>query len=158
MADSIRQKIVDAVEARLETILTSGGYETDIGQNVFVWRDTDRVPFKSDELPALVIFDKQCEHTEEGEVLSRHRFRLTMIVDVFADSSTGDTFVRKAISDLHKAIGVDQQWTVSGTKLALITRPVMDQIDIEQKEEIISAARFAFMIEFRTNRWDPYNQ
>lgn len=157
MADSIRQKIVDAVETRFQGILTSGGYETNLGNNVFVWRDTQKVPLTSDELPALVLFDKQCEGTEDGQVLNRHHFRLTMIADIFTDSSTGDTFVRKAIADLHKAIGVDEQWTVSTVKLAIRTKPVMDQIDIEQQEEIISAARFAFVIEFRTNRWDPYN-
>ena len=37
MADSKRQKIVDAVKTRMAAILTAGGYATNLGQNVEEW-------------------------------------------------------------------------------------------------------------------------
>src|SRR3990170_6560821 len=38
MADSKRQQIVSALDTRLKTILTTGGYETNLGNNVKWWR------------------------------------------------------------------------------------------------------------------------
>lgn len=158
MADSVRQKIVDAVKTRFQGILTSGGYETNAGSNVSVWRDMRNVPITSDEFPAIVLMDKRCEIDRENEPLRIHAFKLTMIADVYAGLDDAAETVRKVIADIHKAIGVDEQWTVSGTKLALMTEPVIDDMGIEQDENIIAAARVAFVITFRQLRWNPYQQ
>ena len=142
--DSIRQLIINAVDARLKTITTANGYNHDLGFNVFEWRDT---AISDAELPALIYRDISCETT----YFETHRHKLHMEVElIIKDISAGA--VRKMISDVLKAIGTDVQWSL----LAINTHPEGDEMMIKQSEKVIGGAIVRFAIEFRTVEWDPY--
>ena len=49
MADSKRQKIVDAIVARMQTILVTNGFATDIGTRV----EDSQTNWDQDQLPAI---------------------------------------------------------------------------------------------------------
>jgi len=160
MADSIRQKIVDAVVTRFKTILVAGGYETNLGQKVFVWRDTreDADPFGDTELPALNIRDTKCETQYSAIATQRHQHRLTVEVELWTITATVHTQVRKLIADIHKAIGVDRRWEVAGMKLADNTEPFQDEMGTEHKGKLKGGALFKFIVVYSTRAWDPYTQ
>jgi ribosomal protein L29 len=154
MADSIRQKIVDAVKARLQGILVSGGYQTDVGANVFVWKGAD---FAADELPACDVRDVRDDIDNTVVSTRREHHRLTFEVAVaVADGTDSMKTARKAIADVYQAIGVDRLWTVSGTRLAFDTELKSDESGIEQRETTLAGAKITFVVSYRTAAFDPY--
>ena len=70
---SSRQQIVDALAARLATITKVGGYQTDAGANVFVWRKYQLMPA---ECPALLLQDTELT-TNYNTVIGLSEKRLT---------------------------------------------------------------------------------
>ncbi len=61
MVDSIRQRIVDAIDTRFKAILVTGGYVTDIGSHVFWWKDA---PMQISDLPGMNCKDESPGHDE----------------------------------------------------------------------------------------------
>ena len=144
MADSIRQQIINAVDARLKTITTVNGYNHNLGFNVFEWRDTS---LSDPELPALIYRDISCETV----YLEAHRHRLHIEVELVIKDISASA-VRKMIADVLKAVGTDVQWSL----LAINTHPEGDEMMVKQADKIIGGAIVRFAIEFRTVEWDPY--
>src|SRR6266478_147352 len=100
-----RQDIIDAIKSRLQTISTTNGYHTNLGANVFVYRDAPIEPY---ELPALVVKDYKCTKVDEltDVNLSFENWNVFIEVEfVFATSGNSITDVRKGIADVYKAIG-----------------------------------------------------
>ncbi|MEK6531261.1 MAG: hypothetical protein AABZ23_02065 [Deltaproteobacteria bacterium] len=151
MADSIRQKILDAVDLRLKTITKANGYETDIGSHVFHWKASD---FAHHDLPLVEYRDAACSVMEGGPV-GFHTFGLTVDIELLtmAGAST-PAEVRKAVADIHKAAGQDMQWG----GLALNTEPLGDEMKIAQADKVIGGALIRIKILYRTRVFDPYNQ
>jgi|GEM_PF-775425 len=156
MADSVRQKIVDAVKTRFQSITVANGYETNLGNKVFVWRDTGAAPFEESELPAVVLFDAKDEIVQQLSRIQHHK--LLMVADVVTDDATQSTQIRKLVADIYKAIGVDIYWTVESVRLAFDTDPMQDEFDVRQEERVIASARVQFTIQYRTLSWNPYTQ
>jgi hypothetical protein len=156
MADSIRQKIIDAVAARFASITTGNGYETNIGSKVYVWRNLEASPLDANDLPAINIRDPKCETQQQTSGVHTHMLHIEAVV-MASKSTTESKTVRKMIADVTKAVGVDRQWTVSSVKLAFDTDPVKDETTIEQHGDITGAAKISFIIKFRTRSFDPYN-
>lgn len=171
MADSIREQIMQLVKARFETIQTANGYETDLGSNVFLWRDLNLQPFAESELPACNIRDYREEH--EPKISGRADHHHTLFVEcelatgvtAAGGSIDGDKRVRKIISDVIKSIGTTTNgetgnyWTnAAGTKLAFNTLPEENQMGVAQQGKTIATAFYRFKIEYRTQRWNPYEQ
>lgn len=158
MPTTIRQRLVNAVKARLELILVASGYNSDLGQRVHLWRAT---PLGEDEAPFLNL--KDVKRTTETVLLgqSAHQHTLTLWVEVLARRDVdvpADEIVRRYLADVEKAVGVDRYWTeaATGTRLAFDTRPVEDQMTVEQAGQIIAGARHTFTILYRTRAFDPY--
>lgn len=152
MADSIRQKITDAVSARLALIKTVNGYETDLGLKVFEWRVAE-IP--ESDLPAAVYRDIGCDTSDsEGSSMGYHLHSLNMEIELFASGSTSPATMRKMIADVFKAIGVDDTWG----GLALTTRPQGDKADVEQEEKKFTNTLVSIVVEFETLAWDAYTQ
>ncbi len=140
-----RQSIIDAIDTQLKTILIANGYDTDLGSNVFEWR---QVPLQESELPALIYRDVTSEI--EIIVLDRHTHILNLEVEVKTQpGSTSGSLARKMIADVIKAIGVDHTWGA----LAIKTDPVSSEIVFEQHEKIITGAIINFEITYRTDLW-----
>lgn len=95
-----RQDIVDAIETRMKTILTTGGYQTNVGQRVSVWPTT---PMAETALSELAIYDHDAEVMETG-IIGQSRHELLVDIEVIIPGSDSRTDVRKALADINKAL------------------------------------------------------
>lgn len=143
---SIRQKLVEAVDARLKTILTTGGYETNIGANVFWWR----ARLDPNSLPAIACRDRQHQ-----EVATAGAWRRTLMIDMeiyLAPASAPDTVMRQALADIETAIGSD----VTFGGLAEDTQYIEgEHMSLDDHENVIVASGFFVAIEYTTEPWNP---
>lgn len=154
------QRLFDAVKVRFQAIHTNNGYQTDVGQKCFAWRDLNKSPFTLDDAPCIMVRDPNRETSVLG-VITAHDHTLTIEVYACAmapDSSPPDNFARLILCDLDQAIGVDRQWTVDGVKLARDTLPGSDAMETVHTGDRIIGVRKTFTIIFRTRAFDPYNQ
>lgn len=143
-----RQDIVNLVKTRFQAILVSGGYHSNVGQHVFVWR---RAPVEAADLPALLIFDTENNPAWEGlqGSTSKLDYMLKFEVYLMATGSAIDTTIRQLIADVYKAIGVDPQWGGS----AGLTELEGDEILLDHEGEIMADARVKFSIRYRTSKY-----
>lgn len=153
MADSMRQLILNAVDARLKTILTTATppYETNLGEHVFEWlprvledSECPAVIWKDlDEVPSNLTIGKYGYH--------QHALRVELaIVDASAGSTPAN--LRKALADVTKAVGADTTWG----GLAIRTDPVPNDMAVEQADRIAGAFRLTIQIDYQTQKWNPY--
>lgn len=153
----MRQLLFNEVKIRFTAIRTANGYQTDIGARCFTWRDTRATPFEEQELPCFAIRDPDCETHQRVSLHHDH----TLVIEVHA-AATGappDNWARHILADLDRAIGMDRQWAnPAGRKLAKDTLPGTDAIEIIHASKRIVGVRKTFQIEYRTQRFDPYNQ
>lgn len=148
MPTSIMQQIINAVKTRLGTIKVAASYNSDIGLNVFEFRDT---AIGDESLPCIEIRDTNTE----TKLLESHRHRMSLEIKIFAKDPTIST-MRGMIADVLNAIGTDPLWTVSGTRLAVNTYPVSHAIlEVQHKENIILCGQVNIIIEYRTGEWTP---
>ena len=116
MADSVRQKIVTAFEARMKTITVANGYKTAIGNNVFGW---SAVKFQSDNLPCIVYRDLL---NEPLKIHNSHIHDLT--IDFEGKITQGATVpedARDLVADIYEAIGYDVKWRASDSAVGSFT-------------------------------------
>lgn len=178
MADSIREQILQLVKERFQTISVANGYETNLGTHVYLFRDLSRSPFAETELPAVNIIDLDEQHQPKVSGRANHHHVLSIECQIAAGvtAAGGNTDaakqVRKCISDLIKAIGTEtngangHDWAndtpsesnPSGTALAFNSLPIANQIGLEQADRTIGVGIYKFDIEYRTQRWNPYEQ
>ncbi len=153
--ETIRQRIIDAFDTRMKGILTASGYQTDVGKQVYAFRDA---AFETSDMPAMKYKDTP---EPEGVIVtiagpdSQQEFPLE--VEIEAKAMAGDATaaaLRSIIGDIHKAVGVDQTWG----GLALYTEPLQSDMATDQPEKTIGSATVRLRITYRTKLWDPYNQ
>ncbi len=150
MPDSLRQQIINAVDARLKTITTANSYETDLGRNVFEHRTT---ALGDSELPGINFRDVGCDVSQEDVAIGQHGYELTMEAEIVVKAgATSAIQIRKMIADVIKAIGVDPRWG----NLAVRTTPLSDGLKFDQSEKIIAGALLTYSIIFRTTKFNPY--
>ncbi len=135
MADSIEQKIIDAMLVRMATILTGNGFETDIGTTVF---DNRPNIDQGEDLPAINLVQGTTRTVEINDNRRQSIRLMPVLIEAMfnrADAAEIDAaYARKAIKDIYKAIRSDgtaqdgflaERWpAVEGTKpgLAMDTR------------------------------------
>jgi hypothetical protein len=167
MADSVRQRLIDAVKTRFKTISVANGYQTDIGSNVFVWRNLERDPLNENESQLLNISD--WKEINEPKISGRSDHHKTLFLHIEAECvvavTEADSVGRKIIADIEKCLGVDIKWaTTPGdiTKaLAFNTLPVdtnegTNLLEVEQRDRVIVSVKYQVKIEYRNPRWDPF--
>lgn len=145
---TIRQQIIDTIQARFEGITVVNGYQTDIGLNVTSWKET---PWDEGIYSGVDVRDPDC--TGSADVFPAHTFKLTVKATAFAKVGAGtvDEIRDKTLSDINKAIGIDPSWG----GLAINTEPPTDSIIIEHKDKIIGGCEVTFVVQYRTKAWDP---
>lgn len=149
--ESVRQRLINAIDAKLRTVTIANGFETDMGNHVFHWKASD---FSQSDLPLVEYRDVACDVVEGGP-MGLHTFALTMEVEVVtAGGSATPTEIRKAIADVYKVIGQDVQFG----GLAINTEPTGDEIKVDQADRVIGGALIRFKVVYRTRLFDPYNQ
>jgi hypothetical protein len=145
----VRETIVAAVKTRFQAILVSGGYRTNLGNNVFLWRNLAATPLDANELPGINIKDTKCASDQNTSHVQIHN--LLIEVEGLAASSATPTDIRKMISDLQQAILVDRSWGIYNVD----TRPIGDAMDIQHKEDVVGGFRYQFTIIYRTLSFRP---
>lgn len=149
MSDSLRETVVQALNARLQTITVANLYETNAGLNVSSWRDT---PLDINTLPALVWRDTDAATPEAG-ALDVHR--LNVEIDcVVAGTSLNSVMIllRKLIADVVKALGSDL--TLGGAVHDILQGG--EEIHVQHEEHKLMNATLAFVLVFSSAHFDPY--
>lgn len=149
MADSKRQQICTAIDSRLKSILVSGGYETNIGNNVYEFWE---IPLEETELPGMIWRDGAESADLSVTSVQTRTLKIHLTIQVAGTDSPRQ--IRKALADIEKAIKVDTTWGV----LAIDTRPpeVVDTFEMGHEARRIGAARVTFDVIYRTGYLDSY--
>lgn len=150
MPTSIRQQIIDAIAVRFATILTTGGYETDIGQKVTQW-NVKTIDDRT--IRGIDIMDVEEETTDQITRHQDHTLTIWAVVHAKESDSTA-AYLRKAIADVWRAIGADRRWST----LARDTRAVKSEMLFNQAGQLNGAARIQFQVLYRTANFNPFSQ
>lgn len=158
MADSIEQKIIDEIVARMQLILTSGGYQTNIGATV----EDSRPHWSQDELPATSVFQgtTTTEKTDDEEVEVVRKFPV-MIRTSFErrdDAAADAAYARQIISDVKRAIRIDREWRTDiadpRTALAYMTTEVTHGIEFVPDTFEISGTQTEIAVTYYGTNFD----
>lgn len=144
---SIRQKIVDKIDDRFKSISLPGGYETELGNNVFWWRTHD---LTVDDLPAIVCKDRI--HNEWDGIGSWLRTLAVEIEIHLVPDDTADIIMRQVLSDLELCIGSDVTWDGLAEDTAIMGD---EKITIEAHEDTLIAVGVEMVVTFKTLPWNP---
>src|SRR6266498_1390396 len=105
-----RQTLVDRILARFALITTANGYQTNVGAKVKEWQTT---PVDESDVTTLLVRDTiaTVRPDPNGANSSKHTWTTQIIVDaVLQEAAQNAVEARKTISDINKAVGVDQTW------------------------------------------------
>jgi hypothetical protein len=151
---SRRQKLVEAVKARLAAIKVADGYRTDVGLKQHEWLGRK---LADDELPAHIVRDGEAKPVfdDARKDASKLKWSLPFVIDlVFKEGAATVVDARKGIADVHQAVGVDEKWKVGAEYLAARTVPDGDQVMADKEGNFLSGARVKFSIEYYLDRWE----
>jgi hypothetical protein len=156
-----RQRIVDAVVARMQAIRTANGFETDAGALVAPWA----VRFDEEELSsrpskcALAVYDLPDEVSKESKSSKGSTHRLRFQVRVFVTKGDRAEQLRAIIGDIVSAVGSDTLWTeeATGKYLAMDTEPGEEGFVVPQEAMEIAGGAVEFTVVYATALFDPYN-
>jgi cobyric acid synthase len=147
---SVRQSIIDAIKTRFESILISGGYQTNIGQKVTEWQAYDS---NDRNLECIEFRDTSAKITdpdeEDDNAEAWHYKNLTLQVFVQTAGTTASATVRKMIADVLKAVGTDVTWG----GYAIDTALEGDETMIDQETKKIGVSLVTLSIHYKTVKW-----
>jgi hypothetical protein len=153
MPTSIRQLVVTALDTLLKTIKTTAGYNLNLGNNVFWWRDT---PLQISELPAIC-----CKDTNDTMVraIGIHEHSLTVELTISLESSDTGAMARQAIADVIKALGTNVSPNACLGGYAEDINPPDSEV-FEAVHEGIKGygVTLTFQVIYQTKPFDPYTQ
>jgi hypothetical protein len=145
MPDSIRQQIIEALDTQLKTILTTGGYTSNLGSKVFEYRSH---PLEESDLPCLIYRDLA---DTIAQTFGEQEHRLTVSLDIIANTTA--KVLRGMIADVHKCIGGNL--TLGGLCMDIL--PVSDEaIEVQQDDRKFYGVSMKIVIQFVTANWNPY--
>lgn len=159
MPDSLRQRIVDAVVARMALIDGTGDYVTALGTT----RDENgdaapsvedsRLNWEENELPAISVFDGDKRAIEGTSPVNprvvRHSLPI-LIRGYLPANQTNARNARQMISDIYRAIRVDDQWSL----IVMESNEVKDAITRNEQSFEIEACEVEFEVQFKTNKFN----
>ncbi len=145
MADSLRQQIMAALEDQLQLILTGSGYNSNLGSNIYEWRDE---PIEEHHLPACIYRDFQ---DTTAQTFGNQEHRLQVSLDVFANCTAA--VMRGIIADVTKCLG--ENLTLGGLceDIGAIGN---ETIKTEYDDRRIFGISIKIEIQFVTANWNPY--
>lgn len=160
MPDSKEQKIIDAIVTRLQTILTTNGYQTDIGTNV---EDSRPNWDQEDDLPAISVFQGQVTSAEAPDNRRKTIHLMPVMIRCFLTSGTSPANARTAIADIKKAIlgtgtqrdqYLAERWPDTGIGLAMRTREVGHTIDYNEGTYEITGTQVEIEVMYITTKFN----
>lgn len=142
-----RQQILDAVKARLQTILIAGGYKTDMGSNVFVQKET---PFTDAEIEGI---DVRYSDTPDQQIGYEEH---TLAVECMCVLSGNDptTNVNNAGADIVTVIGTDRTWGGLAEETGVVTA---ERANIAVGENVYQGASVKFDVTYTTDHMNAYS-
>lgn len=146
MADSIRQQIMTAFEARLATITTGNGYSSNLGKNVFGWRKTT---IGQNEMPCVIVRDLTAKVTYDDAPIGHVNNRLQVMIEALFTGALTAAQARNALNDLISAIGTDPRFG----GLVLETHILEHELDLQAAEHISGGVSVTVEMVYRTARW-----
>jgi len=147
--DPRRQRIMDVLETRLATILTTNGYKTNIGSNVQSWKDT---PWESGGLPCVEIRDT--EESVDNSAINEWWHSLEVEIRVFTTGSAADDSLRLAEADVIQAMGTDREVSTLAEDTIKSADPVPIEVVHGGKKYFGSMLRFT--VEYSTDPFSAY--
>jgi hypothetical protein len=146
MADkSIREQILDAIITRLQTILKTNDYVTNLGQYIYHFLQTDQ---ELDKLPSINMRDI----TDTIESYTTRMYDNKIALELHVKASSGATTIQTIydlIKDVYSAINVDDTWG----NLALDTQSLGNEIVMDQQGQIIGGVIIRIEIEYEAEKW-----
>lgn len=151
MGDSKRQKIVDAVIARMKLINGSGSYTTDVNDHV----DDSRTSWDENELPAISVFDgdARANPTSPAEAKSVVH-EMSVLIQGFVKQGTDAATCRTLMNDILTAIRVDDKWTVSNVKLVMQSRPDRETITRNKESFEVEGCEVEIAVFYQTQKFN----
>ena len=153
MADSRREKLVQAIVTRMKLINGAGSYATDIDDRV---ADSE-TNWAQDQatLPAISVFDgeSQPNPTSTGRSLKTIHL-LSVLIKYFAEQGTTAAACRNGIKDIKTAIRQDDKWIVSGTQLAMQTYEGPERIMRNPDTYEVEGAEVEIVIQYETFKFN----
>ncbi|HEY0545316.1 MAG TPA: hypothetical protein VGC91_08080 [Pyrinomonadaceae bacterium] len=146
MADTLRQKLVDKVVARMRTILISNGYQTDLGGKVEEWLT------HCDEGEGAQL--GVCDLNNDPELSEKYALDQTnkLKIQLRVMGAQNPAELRKMIGDCQTAVKKDPRWD----GMALQTIPGQDGFMIPSESFQVAGAAIEFTIEYLSNTFDAY--
>lgn len=145
MTDSIRQQLIDKIDARFKTITTANGYKTNVGNHVFDWLDRD---LNRTELPSIKYKDPINEKSASTTKLWNNELTVELELCAAAGTTAAEG-VREIAEDVYKALGTDETWDGLATK----TIPVGEVTDVEQLDQKVAMCALTIKITYETTKW-----
>jgi hypothetical protein len=105
MSTNIRQEIIDALDARLKTILVANGYLTNLGQNVAEWDTTPHDP-----AGATLLEYRDEEAGREDVAVGVQDMILLVTLRVRTAGAAALTDMRNMLADVCTAMHADPTW------------------------------------------------
>ncbi|GAF85152.1 unnamed protein product [marine sediment metagenome] len=147
MPDSVRQQIINAFKTRLGTVLIAGGYETDLGSNVFEWKTAE---WQESEMPGVDVRDP----SEAGVIRGGdHEFALSIELEVKVTGTTSPSQVRDIIGDIITAIGTDPGFGGLVQGFEPVQNPSMG---FDQKDKTFGSILLNFDLRYLTKAFTPF--
>lgn len=155
-----RQRIVERVVARMQSIRTANDFETEAGELVQQWA----VRFDEKELAAtaakcaLGVFDLTDEVSKESKHSTGATHRLHMQVRIFVTGADKHTRIRAIVGDVVAAVGTDAMWTDpdTGRFTAMDTEPAQEGLIFPEGAMEVAGGAVEFTIVYATAVFDPY--
>lgn len=141
---SVRQTIIDNAAGRFMQVLVANGYETDIGQRVYHWKETG---FNEKNCPCISFFDEKSEVEDSDNVYQYKKLRMDIgLVDV----SSTDAVMRSYIRDILTMIGQDESWGGNAYETTLEG----DETEKMQLDKAFWISQVTIFIHYKTERWE----
>lgn len=151
-SETIRQQIVTNIDTRIKTILIpeigEPVYKTDLGENVFWWRDMENNPFMASEVPGISL--KDVLDNPEPYTMGHDLHRLMVEMDL---ATTTEVQMRQVIGDVEICVNTDLTWT----NLAITTIIESDETVVEHKDQKYFGSKMLMEVQYKTAMGNPYN-
>lgn len=139
---STLQSIIDALETRLATILTTGGYNTDAGQNVYENRST---PLNDTEMPAIVF---TYEELVEADTFQEELHTLEIEFELHAAGASARDDIRSIAEDVVTAMAVDETFGGLADDVEL---PRESGLKVEAAEQDYARGTLTMSVQYTTD-------
>ena len=156
MAESKRQRIVDAVAERMRAILRANGYETDLGLNVEEWTQH----LQQEDIPddgVISICDMVAEAAQTSGRSNPQETVWIMPIQIriwYPHDELTAANVRTGLQDVNRAIRQDDRWKVDGVGLVMISRPLREGPIVPEDSYEIAGGFLDFEVQFITQKFN----